>query len=495
MTSIDMKLKSNTKARKGKSIALSPSSFDAKNCSALTSPTVSPTTKNSYKDESDLSNPTVTFQKNLDVYRKFRVAVRETEDEIQKHNDRAMRRVQERVMKESLESKIEIESRILNEESHSIKERFIQEADTAKENTDQLHALKHYHYNHIHRLLPLWFKTLNDCTSCIASNGHNNKLEWRSKSRKILSLALQEMNEDESAEFLKTKLRHLSLSINARGAQQVLVELKNIREEYISHKEGGSELGHHTSELRKVKALLAEEKPYPLEKGRWSTDLGSSVSKYKDKAISGLIQHSAYGTGSTVFSANEDNTLNSNSVGNEFVDDGEGQQEFFSASSKCDINYDFSSMDGTDMQTNNPSKLIPSKELLSSQSFFLPNSSSTVDPYKVTDINRVLREASSKGDLHESWRIFSHFYGDYINNVTDKKFLKINLKSTPNLDTFKMLFIAFKNSDSNQYDDISSLLMLMKRVDLHPDLEVFNIILRACERRGAWRRALKYLKV
>ena len=448
-------------------------------------------------DESDLTNNTALFEKNLDVYRKFRVAVRETEDCIENHHNRALKRVQERVMKESLASKLEVESRQLKEESLAIKQSFVLEADVAKEDLEQLRALKLYHQTQVQSLLPLWFKSLNDTTVCIASNGHSDKLQWRSKSRKILLCALQEMDEDDSAAIVKAKVRYLALSINARKAQQVLGILKLIREEYIRHKEGKSALGHHSSELRRVKGLLNPSKPCPLGRGQWSTDLESSISHAKERTDSSLLQHTAYGPGfgSTLMSIDDEFTLESTE---------EGRDDSFTLNNdektleengeKLHDSYAFSSMEDDLKQVSEKSKpIFPHRN--KNSSFMLAKSSTPVDPHNNNEIMRLLREASCQGLLEDAWKVFSHFYGEYINNVKDKVFLQMNLKCVPSLDTFKLLIMAFKNSESNQFDDVSTIFILMKRANIEPDLEIFNMILRACERRGAWRRSLKYLKV
>ena len=447
-----------------------------------------------FHDESDLTNNTALFEKNLAVYRKFRVAVRETEDLIQNHEDRALKRVQERVMKETLESKIEVESRILKEESLSIKQSFIQEADVAKEDQEQLRALKLYHKMHVQRLLPLWFRSLNDCTSCIASNGHSDKLQWRSKSRKLLLVALQEMEDDDSSDIVRAKVRYLALSINARKAQQVLNILKLIRDEYIRHKEGNSELGHHSSELRRVNNLLNPDKPCPLQRGQWSTDLESSVSNVKQKHERSLINQSANGgLGSSVLSIDDEFTLMSADE-ETYTFDKDGLQSP-SIDEGVHNSYDFSRMSPVELQNEEPSKQMFSRNLNSKNSFMLSTGSTPVDPHNNTDIMRLLRETACQGLLQESWKVFSHFYGEYINNVKDRVFVHMNLKCVPTLETFKLLIMAFKNSDSNQFDDLSTILILMKRANVEPDLETFNMILRSCERRGAWRRALKILKV
>lgn len=445
------------------------------------------------RDESDLTNNTALFDRNLDLYRKFRVAVRDTEDLIQSHHDRAFRRIQERVMKETLESRIEVENRELKEQSLSVKQSFVLEADVAKEDLEQLRALQLYHQMHVQRLLPSWFKSLNDCTVCIASNGHSDKLEWRSKSRKLLLLALAEMEDDDSSAVVRAKVRYLALSINARKAQQVLGILKLIREEYIRHKEGGSELGHHSSELRRVKDLLRPDKPCPLARGQWSTDLESSAASIRQRHTTGLITQSALGLSSTVQSIDDDFTLASADE-SLFPGDLAGGEALEAHNS-----YEFSRMTDSHSRFDeeNPSSEVvcPSGGGKALSRFVLSASSTPVDPHNSSDITRLLREAASQGLLQEAWRVFTHFYGEYINNVKDKVFLHMNLKCVPSLDTFKLLNMAFKNSDSNQFDDISTILMLMKRANVDPDLELFNMILRSCERRGAWRRALKYLKV
>eukprot|EP00603_Paraphysomonas_imperforata_P011351 CAMPEP_0114460126 /NCGR_PEP_ID=MMETSP0104-20121206/5580_1 /TAXON_ID=37642 ORGANISM="Paraphysomonas imperforata, Strain PA2" /NCGR_SAMPLE_ID=MMETSP0104 /ASSEMBLY_ACC=CAM_ASM_000202 /LENGTH=860 /DNA_ID=CAMNT_0001632819 /DNA_START=37 /DNA_END=2616 /DNA_ORIENTATION=- len=484
----------NSLLKRGLSSTSSPS---LKRLSSNYSQMDSPDSKIPAHDESDFTNNTALFEKNLKVYRKFRVAVRETEDLIQNHHDRALKRVQERVMKETLESKLEVESRILKEKSLSIKESFVLEADVAKEDQEQLRALKLYHKHHIQRLLPMWFRSLNDCTECIASNGHSEKLEWRSKSRKLLLMALEEMEDDDSSDILKAKVRYLALSINARRAQQVLGILKLIREEYIRHKEGKSELGHHSIELRRVNGLLNPNKPCPLERGQWSTDLESSVSNIKHNHESSLIHQSAHGgLGSTILSIDDDFTLPSTDEDSALMMEGDG---LLGLSDEKGIHnsYEFSRMsaDETNKDLNQPSKQpFPKKKQSKKTSFMLSTASTPVNPHNNMEIMRLLRETSCQGLLQESWRVFSHFYGEYINNVKDKVFLQMNLKCVPTLETFKLLIMSFKNSDSNQFDDISTILILMKRANVDPDLEIFNMILRSCERRGAWRRALKYLK-
>ena len=441
-------------------------------------------------DENDLTNNTKLFERNLKLYRKFRVAVKDTEDLIQQHHDRALTRVQERVMKETLESKVLVEVSQLEKENESIKEAYVLEADKAKEDMEQLRALKLYHQMHIQRLLPMWFKTLNDTTTCIACNGHSDKLQWRSKARKLLLAALKEMDDDDSAEVIKPKLRYLALSINARKAQQVLSILKMLREEYIRHKEGKSDLGHHSTELRRIKALLDPDKPCPLGRKQWSTDLESSITNVKKRTDESLLNHTARGMGSTIQSIDDDFTL---ATDDSFTIN-ENDLALMSKEMVGNNSYDFSKESESDVMNESSEDPFPS-ESRKKNVYLIPNTSIPVDPHNTGEIMRLLRETSTQGLLIESWKIFSYFYGDYINNVKDKTYVHMNLKSVPTLETFKLLAIAFKNSDSDQFDDISTILILMKRAGIAPDLEFFNMVLRACERRGAWRRALKFLKV
>jgi hypothetical protein len=488
---LDHKLALNSKSKSKSSLSLKKgrSSKFSMEEDSLGSPGSSK--KSSFHDDSDLTNNTALFERNLDIYRKFRVAVRETEDCIQSHHDRALKRVQERVMKETLESKIEVESRLLKEESLSIKQSFLLEADVAKEDLEQLRALKLYHQMHIQRLLPLWFKTLNDCTTCIASNGHSDKLQWRSQSRKLLLCALKEMDDDDSSDVVKAKVRYLALSINARKAQQVLGILKHIREEYIRHKEGNSELGHHSSELRRVRGLMNPDKPCVLERAQWSTDLESSVSNVKNRNETSLINQTAHG--STIMSIDDEFTLATTE--DSFTMHEDAHLSGMNAPAHGNNIYEFSSMDDGQKREEVSKQLLPNGSQQKKDSFMLSTSSTPVDPHNNIEIMRLLRESSCQGLLQEAWRVFSHFYGEYINNVKDEVFLHMNLKCVPSLDTFKLLIMAFKNSESNQFDDVSTIFILMKRASIEPDLEIFNMILRSCERRGAWRRALKYLKV
>lgn len=108
-----------------------------------------------------------------------------------------------------------------------------------------------------------------------------------------------------------------------------------------------------------------------------------------------------------------------------------------------------------------------------------------------------LRQLSKDGLFQEAWGVFNSLYGEYIvYNQPTNPIYKYNLKSPPTLETIKLLFISLKNSSLKYFsnNDISNLLQLLKRLNITPDIVLYNIILCTCEKYGSWRRALFYIK-
>jgi len=108
-------------------------------------------------------------------------------------------------------------------------------------------------------------------------------------------------------------------------------------------------------------------------------------------------------------------------------------------------------------------------------------------------VAKQLREAATDGRLRDAWNIFNAVYGEFIVQNGDKAFLKRTLRIPPSLVEFKVLVCAYKNSSSDSFDDVKNIFEAMGRAGVVPDVSIFNMVLKACEMRCAWRRAIQVI--
>lgn len=480
----------------------------------------------SKEDESvkkKLNDKSDTCLQNDEIYRKFRVSVKQTEDYINRINKLSENRIQERcaniLLEERINQDVDHSKEILNQIQHD----YLIEVDKSLDDRAQLRAQRQYHATHIESLLPEWCKILIKVKEVIGGYGHINKLQWRSKAKSLLVNSLSLMEQEEVTPAIQEAIdiiRHYIRSINAHNAQHILMVIKGVKERYLKAIDSDVEgtLGHHCRKLREIDEKLLQ-KPVPLLREEWSQEILSELNKKSTLESTSILKRTTSPVslsqmetphspikhhpqkfsspessksfeGHSVFSSvcNEEKTKGH--IGERFMDD-------------IQIGYP------SEFTTFHQPSIASSSTPVTSLPLLFP------PPEKISNLstaNLYLRSLATKGQFTEAWGVFNALYGEYIvypvHRIQDKSsisspskkismkethFLKTNLRSKPTLETFKLLFLALKNSPTYDSYDIYTLLNLMKRLEIIPDIIIYNTVLRICEKVGAWRRALEFL--
>jgi hypothetical protein len=480
------------------------------------------------KIKKNLSDRSAASVKNEEIYRRFRVSVKQTDDYIHKIQTLSENRIEERCANLLLESHLNHEMDSTKELTTMIQHRYLLEVDLSLENRSQLRAQRQYHLTHIENLLPEWCQLLDQVKKVVGSCGHLNKLQWRSKARALLVSALELMEQEEVTSAVEDAIdiiRHLIRSINAYTAQHLLLVLSEVKEKYLKAIDSTVEgsLGDHCRQLRKLDEIFLK-RPVPLLREEWSEDIVGEMKKKSTLQQTSLFSKTAT-TDHLPHSLAQSHSLSQRSLPGQELSatldlDTHSMLSIFSEEDLGGLGGGEGVGTGTDfldgLQVGYPSQCTVSSASSTTSASSLPLTSLPLllpPPEKISNTStahQYLRSLSSKGQFQEAWGVFNSLYGDYVvypikrthNNTNSNKrtvslkdthFFQSNLKNHPTLETFKLLFVALKNCSRYDAYDIYTLLNLMKRLEILPDVTVYNTILRTCEKEGAWRRALEFL--
>jgi pentatricopeptide repeat protein len=424
------------------------------------------------------------FLRHEEIYRQFRIAVKQTDDYVKKITEKSEQRIQERSIGYQVQTKIDADIHQSSKIKHLSQEKYVFEVDKAMEDRAQLKASRQYHMAHIHRLLPEWCKVVEEILQLVRGYGHNNKLQWRSKAKTLAKRCLELMEFDPCAEDSIVRMRRLHLTINAHKAQQVITLLLGIKNDYIVSLEGESDLGRHNAELKKIEKQLKAQ-PVPLTRKEWSSDLDSTLRMSSAMQKSSLL--------STGLALAEESTKGWDTA----AAMGFGESRFTDADATAcvgGVGLEGSVFSVPPSVSDEPDKFLSHKE----EPFAVTTLPLIV--YPPADVKtpaaamKLLRKAARNGQLREAWGLFNCLFGEFIVTKNQEKFFKHTLKAAPNLDVIKLLITAFKNSTSFSYVDVTNIFLAMTHLHIEPDAHLYNILIRACERRGAWRKALYYVR-
>lgn len=431
-----------------------------------------------------VSDKSEEFLRHEEIYRQYRIAVKQADDYVRNITDKSEQKIHERSIGYQVQAKIDDDIRQSKYMKHQGQQKYIFEVDKAIEDQAQLKAARQYHLTHIHRLLPEWCKIVEEILQHIKGYGHNNKLQWRSKAKSLAMRAVELMEFDPCAEESIVRLRRLALTINAHKAQQVITQLLGIKNDYIVSLEGDSELGRHNSELKKIDQQL-KSKPVPLTRKEWSSDLDCTLHMQIARERSSLLS-----TGLALAERSRKGWDTNTTAGF-------GESRFTDADDTAYIGglgLEGSVFSAPPSISEEPDKYLSHRE----EPFAVTTLPLVVYPPEdvktPTAVMKLLRLAAKKGQLRESWGLFNCLYGEFIVTENQDKFFKNTLKAAPTLDVFKLLITAFKNSTSSSYVDVTNILQAMTHLKIDPDPHLYNILIRACERRGGWRKALFYVR-
>ena len=425
-----------------------------------------------------IDDKTEEFRRHEEIYRKFRVAVKQTEDFVKDIEKKSEHRIQERSIGLEVQSKVDDDLHMASVLRSETQEKYMYEVDKAIEDQAQLRAAKQYHMAHIDLLLPEWCRVVDGVLQVINGCGHNNKLQWRSKAKTMLQQSLDLMECDASAKEAMVRVRRLVLEMNAHKAQQVIRILRGIKSDYVVSLEGASALGQHNSELKKIEKQLTR-RPVPLARREWSAELQAS---HVSQSTSSLLTR----TDTSARDVHLLDPLPSTSAMSSPVNGsvqlcgvvgGELEHSTFSHASSEEEDPYLSHRTEPFAVTTLPLLVYPPAEVKTPAAAL-----------------KLLRGEASRGRLRECWGLFNCLYGEFLIAEDPEKFARSTLKAAPTLDVFKLLFTAFKNSSSQSYVDVANIFTAMRRLKIEPDVATYNLLMKACERRGAWRRALALVR-
>lgn len=384
-----------------------------------------------------------------ELYRKMKFAMKQTNDLLELAQIRSDERIKKIQSSYEFDDKVEESRIIMDHEIVKVKEQYVSEVDKAMEEKSQLKAERQYHNAKLHDLLPLWSKILIDIKDIIANKGHNDKTAWRSSAKSLMQLLLNEMEKDSTVlETTLAQLRRMIITINCMLAQGLIRALDTLKDDYITHLQPGSDLGYHRGECRRLDTILADKGiVVPLSKSQWSMDLDNLESDFNST-------HKSMHLSSTDLDLHT-----ANSVGVASKSQGKKSKEKKSKKNKIKI------LRGH------------------------PNRIEDVD----FPLRQKFRQASMDGKFPLALELFRVLFADYLlpEDVINSK--AKTLHPAPSLSDFRLLMLAFKNRDEVTYEESNLIFKLMAQVRVSPDVTLFNILMRTCEKTGAWRRAIAYI--
>lgn len=323
-------------------------------------------------------------------------------------------------------------------------ERFIFEVDDKIDDVNHANAIKRHSQQRILNNLPSWFKSVEQAIDCAKSNGHSNKLKWRSKVCNILQQSILESEDDTHAVDSRIELRKIVLVINTMNANELNRRLEAVKSNYISDQnDKGTRLGHDSTNLEKSKKWLEANDTsslVPLSRDNWSSKLQECDITRRSMAINSTTTISTLPK-----SIRSLPTLNTTAIKDNF--------------------------DKTILQDK--------KDLLKSL-----QGGNTLNQALIS-----MRVAALAGDFQLTYSIFKKTYEKPIING-DKNSIRPGKYLPNNLYPFKVMMVAFKNGNDLCYNNAFKIMDMIKSYGLRPDVMVYNIMMKSCVNNSKWRRSL-----
>ena len=461
--------------------------------------------------------PSAVAQRGLAIFRKVERDEAKISRLVAKEEQLIARRLEHRYKRLNETSRIEEErSRhlVLNSE---VKEQIVLEVDAALATKQQAVATRQYAARQLDLNMPAWLKTVTETVGVVRSCGHSNKLRWRSKALALLKRCILESEDDPNGVESRIRLRRIVLEINNHAANELVRHLEALKGDFINDMiTSDSKLGHDSSLLQAAKAFLEQdsESIVPLSRSGWSSKLDESTSA-KSAAQSGqsfstvsrpitlsesvisaafepgtgskllppvMTQLSGGGVGAgSVTSASalsgEGDSFIVNGGGVRGGAGGEGGAQSMPATGA-------GAAGSPSQRRSNPLRGIPS---LAERGAIRGN----VHPpcHNEEQAQAVLRMRSSArtGNFTLCRSIFVHNF-DPPEAVRQGKLSVARI--APTLQPFLSLMVAFKNAPELRFEDAFEVMDLIVAYGLVPDVTIYNVLMRACERESRWRRAL-----
>jgi pentatricopeptide repeat protein len=326
-------------------------------------------------------------------------------------------------------------------------QRFIFEVDDKIDDVNHAKAIKRHSQQRIQNNLPSWFKSVTQAIDCAKSNGHSNKLKWRSKVCNILKQSILESEDDTFAVDSRIELRNIVLVINTMNANELNRRLEAIKANYISDQnDKGTRLGHDSTNLVESKKWLDANDTsslVPLSRDNWSSKLQEYDVTRRSMALNSTTTISTLPK-----SIRSLPTLNTLAIKDNF----------------------------------DKAILQDKKDLLAS----LQGGNS---------LNKALismRVTALSGDFQLTYSIFKKTYEKPIING-NKHSIRPGKHLPNNLYPFKVMMVAFKNDGELCYNNAFKIMDMIKSCGLRPDVMIYNIMMKSCVKNSKWRRSLSIL--
>lgn len=492
-----------------------------------------------------MSKPASLREITLDVRRRIKRSEKALASYVTDINAQVEEKLKKRAFVAGFEAEIEEDLAAYKRESDYIKREFVLEVDRRLEDQSQYRATRMHHKREISRLLPAWVVTLNTARESCAAIGHNDKLYWRTAAVRLLKQSVQESHLDEFAHETRLKLNKLILNINTKKSQQVMDLLEKLKEEYISSREdAGSALGGHSVNFRDTDAKVDREN-VPLPRSQWSQNLdGNSVLLQQSRSILTLDDDPEAPGFSDSYRTASATDAEPSWILDSMLDIpvSDSHQAAFSRTAAGRSK----NIGAGDIYGGKKSKAFMNE----------PRQMQHIHS-SISDIVRtgmILRFFANHGDIVAAWQHFlgylqrqNRFYHfdiksirkyrtltDYLNNTSlttsdlesakesrienlgalndqkdhadgpvsitgptrqNRPSRKINpYNNESNKELYLLLMKAFKNSKDLNFENAWMIVKTMILYGLEPDIRLMNIMLRACERRSMWRRAIAILR-
>ena len=326
-------------------------------------------------------------------------------------------------------------------------ERFIFEVDDKIDDVNHAKAIKRHSQQRILNNLPSWFKSVEQAIDCAKSNGHSNKLKWRSKVCNILQQSILESEDDTYAVDSRIELRKIVLVINTMNANELNRRLEAVKANYISDQnDKGTRLGHDSTNLQESKKWIEANDTsslVPLSRDNWSSKLQECDITRRSMAINSTTTISTLPK-----SIRSLPTLNTAAIKDNF----------------------------------DKAILQDKKDLLKSL-----QGGNTLNKALIS-----MRVAALAGDFQLTYSIFKKTYEKPIING-DKNSIRPGKHLPNNLYPFKVMMVAFKNDNDLCYNNAFKIMDMIKSYGLRPDVMVYNIMMKSCVKNSKWRRSLSIL--
>jgi len=392
-------------------------------------------------------------------------------------------------------SRVEDRRALLAQMNTEVQEQIVLEVDVKLAEQQALKAARLYAKKQIELGLPDWFKTLQHCIRILQAEGHSEKLRWRSQTCALLKRCIAESAQDLHAPASRETLRVLVLTINQYRAADIIGSLSRVKDAYIELCEGnGSKFGKDTSLLRASDSRIDRTSVVPLERTDWSQKLDEA-----DLSRQSMALHSteSWSTLSRPVSL----------TGTEISSLFDGDPAKLAVKTFIDSH-------GAAAQQ---AKLLPGTGPMLAKTLPKPVLKGISDKVKRGGLKGVnaqihpacqneeqaqgisrMRSAAAMGNFELCRSVFLKNF-DTPKRVREffetKGYKQLSVgRFAPSMDIFRILMMAFKNAAEVRFEDAFEVVDLVESYGFSPDVAMYNIMMRACEKESRWRRALSMYK-